>query len=561
MVYSSHSLLPHHHQQQQQQQQPLLSSTSNLNSSPTPSSTTATLIFSRRRHRSWLNYALLLLLLIVLGTIIVLSTANALFGIHTVDLITSQDLESSLIPPTSPNSLPTTTTTTTTHTIQNTLIPKIIHQTWKTERIPDRWLPVRATCAALHPDWEYVLWTDQSGRELIIQHYPWFLKTFDGYRYPIQRADAVRYFVLHQYGGVYMDLDIGCVRPMDSLISNPLFDLLLPQTIPVGVSNDLMFSSARHPFMEYVINHLQYFDHDYFLNYPTVMFSTGPMALSALYSQFRSSPTNQLTSKPIRILPPELYGKNLPATNTPSSAFFAHYYGSCWHTDDAGFIVWLGKFGMLWLYGAIGVLGFWLIRFGLRSFRSFMEDGRLNGTHRSRNHSHRRRRLFIRSSSSRSGSSSPRFADVLLLPVTWLEEKRRKSVFQSNEPRCKCCGGWTSSSESGLPAYESHTPTTEEWQVEEEDLFLSPSSVSSPLPSPTLHPYQSHHHQCRSSPIQKAFYKLAELTGVSTSAGNGATGGNGAGAGGTGNGNGGSLAGVEVLELGDHGNLNSVKSD
>lgn len=37
--------------------------------------------------------------------------------------------------------------------------------------------------------------------------YPWFLETFDSYPYPIQRADAIRYFVLHHFGGIYIDLD------------------------------------------------------------------------------------------------------------------------------------------------------------------------------------------------------------------------------------------------------------------------------------------------------------------------------------------------------------------
>ena len=33
------------------------------------------------------------------------------------------------------------------------------------------------------------------------------METFDGYPYPIQRADAIRYFVLHHFGGIYIDLD------------------------------------------------------------------------------------------------------------------------------------------------------------------------------------------------------------------------------------------------------------------------------------------------------------------------------------------------------------------
>lgn len=56
------------------------------------------------------------------------------------------------------------------------------------------------------------LWTDAKSRELIATEYPWFLSTFDNYSQPIQRADAIRYFVLSHYGGVYIDLDD--VRPL-----------------------------------------------------------------------------------------------------------------------------------------------------------------------------------------------------------------------------------------------------------------------------------------------------------------------------------------------------------
>ena len=49
-------------------------------------------------------------------------------------------------------------------------------------------------------------------RELIATEYPWFLTTFDNYTQPIQRADAIRYFVLSHYGGIYIDLDD--VRPI-----------------------------------------------------------------------------------------------------------------------------------------------------------------------------------------------------------------------------------------------------------------------------------------------------------------------------------------------------------
>jgi mannosyltransferase OCH1-like enzyme len=54
----------------------------------------------------------------------------------------------------------------------------------------------------------FQLWTNEKSREFIAAEYPWFLETFDGYKYPIQRADSIRYFVLAYYGGIYIDLDV-----------------------------------------------------------------------------------------------------------------------------------------------------------------------------------------------------------------------------------------------------------------------------------------------------------------------------------------------------------------
>ncbi|GEM06255.1 glycosyltransferase family 32 protein [Rhodotorula toruloides] len=230
-------------------------------------------------------------------------------------------------------------------------IPKIIHATWKTDILPERWEKVRQGCIDLHPDYEFRLWSDAASRAFIAEHYPWFLSTFDGYTYPIQRADVIRYFVLHKFGGIYMDLDIGCRRNLDPL---RYFRVILPQTIPVGVSNDLMFAEPAHPFMDLVIHNLITFDHTYGTNYPTVMFSTGPMFLSAVYGMWPKD-TPDGVERQVRVLPRRWYGKNAPATEMEES-YFDHYYGSSWHADDAGFITFLGKFGMALIYAGLAVV-------------------------------------------------------------------------------------------------------------------------------------------------------------------------------------------------------------
>lgn len=211
-----------------------------------------------------------------------------------------------------------------------------------------------------------MLWTDSSSRDFLAEYYPWFYDTFNSYTYPIQRADAIRYFVLHHYGGVYLDLDVGCLRPLDPLLVYPV---ILPKTIPVGVSNDLMFAEKGHPFMAQTIHNLVTFDHSWVLNYPTVMFSTGPMFLSAQFGLYTSShPPPPGGHSDVRILPKPMYGKNAKFIEAPH-AFFAHYYGSSWHSDDAAFIGFLGKWGKGLMLVGLVILVLGLVRLVIPSHK------------------------------------------------------------------------------------------------------------------------------------------------------------------------------------------------
>jgi mannosyltransferase OCH1-like enzyme len=89
------------------------------------------------------------------------------------------------------------------------MIPKIIHQTWKTSNIPNKWKEYHNTWKKHFPEPEYqhILWTDEVNKDFIKENYNWFYNTFSGYPKGIQRADAIRYFILFHYGGIYADLD------------------------------------------------------------------------------------------------------------------------------------------------------------------------------------------------------------------------------------------------------------------------------------------------------------------------------------------------------------------
>ncbi|PFH52816.1 glycosyltransferase family 32 protein [Amanita thiersii Skay4041] len=296
---------------------------------------------SRRRP---LYIFLSLLALILFGTLIVLSSFTYYLSIDPAAYITEDEVPF----------LTNTTRWNASHHPKPERIPRILHQTWKSDTLPERWRGISQACRDMMPDYEYMLWTDAASRDFIATHYPWFLDTFDHYPYNIQRADVIRYFVLHHYGGIYLDLDIGCLRPLDPLLVYPV---IFPKTIPVGLSNDLMFSEKHHPIMEQTIHNLITFDHNWVLNYPTVMFSTGPMYLSMQYGLYVSTHPSTANIE-VRVLPKSLYGKNAKEGEAPHS-FFSHFYGSSWHADDAAFIGFLGTWGkgLMWIGLVVLLLG------------------------------------------------------------------------------------------------------------------------------------------------------------------------------------------------------------
>ena len=87
------------------------------------------------------------------------------------------------------------------------MIPRIIHQTAKTENIPDQWRAYQDTVKSLHPSWEYRLWTDEANLALVSQSAPQWLQLYTALPRNIMRADMIRYIILQLVGGLYLDLD------------------------------------------------------------------------------------------------------------------------------------------------------------------------------------------------------------------------------------------------------------------------------------------------------------------------------------------------------------------
>lgn len=72
----------------------------------------------------------------------------------------------------------------------------------------------------LHPDWEYRLWTEADLPRLHNQDlYDRAEDLCPGFEGQL-RSDVVRYELLLQYGGVWVDTDFECLKPLDGLLKD-----------------------------------------------------------------------------------------------------------------------------------------------------------------------------------------------------------------------------------------------------------------------------------------------------------------------------------------------------
>lgn len=246
-------------------------------------------------------------------------------------------------------------------------MPRIIHQTWKTTTIPAQWEASAAACRlwGQQPGWQYRLWTDADNRRLIATDFPWFLAQYDSYSEPVQRADAVRYFILYKHGGVYMDLDIVPKANFDALFTlyqhAEVAIVGTKQGNSMGLqrwSNCFMMSQPQASFWPLVWKHLQAPMQTHWWKPPlalfpyfNVLFRTGPGVICDALEEF---------SGPFATIPADLVQPGVEADVTPHTtpgAAVTLLTGESWQRGDAHF--WRA-IGSSWPYIVVTAVGVWV---------------------------------------------------------------------------------------------------------------------------------------------------------------------------------------------------------
>lgn len=183
------------------------------------------------------------------------------------------------------------------------MIPRILHQTWKTARVP---LRLRKYVRSWFYDqtWDYRFYDDAELRAVIRRSFPEYLTLYDNFDRNLERVDFARYALLYLEGGVYADLDFECLKSFDPLLSSqqPILGTEPDEHLHIYrfdsiICNALLMSPPRHDFWP----RLMKFIADNYQHGGDVVYNTGPMALTMLKHQYPEAYDD------VQIAPPSVF--------------------------------------------------------------------------------------------------------------------------------------------------------------------------------------------------------------------------------------------------------------
>ena len=129
------------------------------------------------------------------------------------------------------------------------LIPKIIHRIWVgNKQIPEEFVAYEQTWKKYHPDWEMKLWTEENMIPLQNQ------MDYDAAKELAKKADIARYEILYQFGGVYIDCDVECLKNIEHLLEG--IEAFAGAEDDYYITNAVMGCTVNNEIMKYIIENI-----------------------------------------------------------------------------------------------------------------------------------------------------------------------------------------------------------------------------------------------------------------------------------------------------------------
>lgn len=226
------------------------------------------------------------------------------------------------------------------------MIPKITHQIWFQgwTELPTKYSRDVETLENMNRDWQHIKWDEKTLREECEKFSPEALAKFDGFDKMIQKIDFGRYVVLYNYGGVSIDCDVECMRPLDKIPGLDRYDFIVGKNAltklenkfcTLGISSDMVSMNnatlccskenyIMKSFIEFLIKN-ESWNED--LGFDTQL-KTGPLILSIFINI-------HLDNKDINIVDSEVFE---PFGNITKRTILNHKYDQSW-TETGSFLI------------------------------------------------------------------------------------------------------------------------------------------------------------------------------------------------------------------------------
>ena len=209
----------------------------------------------------------------------------------------------------------------------NNEIERVISTQCKTKTLPQYFSDLEQSWYYYYPKTEFthLVHDDEENLQLVKNHYPQYLESYNNFAHNIERSDFARYLFLHHEGGIYHDTDYESMINFYDKIKNYDF-VVVRSNIPndKGFQNSLMASKKGCDFWLKVCDYIvaRYRKRSVKL----VIHTTGPAVLSVCVNFY--GPNYNYYGLPVYLyLGYGRYKRGLYAN---------HYYTHTWHKNRKG---------------------------------------------------------------------------------------------------------------------------------------------------------------------------------------------------------------------------------
>jgi mannosyltransferase OCH1-like enzyme len=194
------------------------------------------------------------------------------------------------------------------------VIPRTFHHIWLgPEPLPEEHGAYIETWKRHHPGWEFHMWTEDNLPEDPIRP-----EVLERLRVPVERADILRLELVYRHGGVYLDTDLECLRPLDDVVEDETFVGACHK--PGRITNTVIAAVPGHPLLERALGELRPMDTYWTGSSERLKEVAGPLLLERLVPDYPD----------IKLLGPEAI---YPSTSEErADAIAVHHKARLWFT-------------------------------------------------------------------------------------------------------------------------------------------------------------------------------------------------------------------------------------